>query len=118
SMGPGRASQVERRRRRRALRSVRVVSLAYVHAQLVENLVAAQQNRLRNHNVESLGSPQVDCQLERGRLLEGNDGRLCASQYLRYLIGRLAETICHVGAVRDKSPRLGIFGAAVYAWQA
>ena len=58
------------------------------------------------------------CQLELGRLLEGNNGGLCASQYLRYLSSGLAEAIRDVGAVRDKSSRFGISGASVFAWQA
>ena len=49
---------------------------------LLDHLIRAQQQQLRDSNAECLCGLQVDHQLELGRLLDGKIRRLGALQYL------------------------------------
>src|SRR6266436_6142053 len=75
---------------------------------LLNHLIRSAEYRLRNSQSEGPGGLEIDHQLERGGLLDRQIAGLGAFEDLVYVCGGTTESIGVVGAIAEKSPRLGV----------
>src|SRR5713101_3479590 len=76
---------------------------------LLDDLIRPQQERLRNREPDGLRRLEVDDQLELGRLLDGQVGRLGALQDLVNMAGSTPKEICDARTIAHERTRLGEF---------
>ena len=79
-------------------------SAALVEQALLDDLVRAHQERLRDREAERLRGLEVDDQLELGRLLDRQVGGLGALEDLVHVSGITSEHVEHISAIPESSP--------------
>ena len=73
---------------------------------LLDNVVSAQQQRLRDRQAEGLRGSHIDDQLELGRLLDGQVAGLRAPEDLIHVGGEASEQISDASLGEDLQTRL------------
>src|ERR1051326_8047199 len=77
---------------------------------LLDQLVGAEQKRLRNWEAESLRGPEVDGQLDQRGLLDRKAGRAGPVEHLLHVVRRTPVNIASRRAVADQNASVSEFG--------
>src|SRR5207245_1727759 len=84
---------------------------------LLDHLVGASDDGLRDRKAEGLGGLEVDHQLELGRLLDGQVGGLRAFQDLVHVNGRAAERVGTAGSIGHEAASVDVLPLCIHGRQ-
>src|SRR4051812_8433297 len=73
-----------------------------------DHLVGAQEERLRDRQSECLGGSKIEDELELGRLLDREVGRLCPAQNLVDKVGSAPEKVRGVRSIGHQTSRFDV----------
>src|SRR5262249_31705863 len=83
----------------------------------LDHLVGTSEHQWRDREAKQTRRPQIDDELELGRLFDGQLGWIRSLEYLVHIASCAAEEVDDVHAICRQSPRGNVFPKGVHGWQ-